>query len=862
MYLVPKNVIIGVIYRKPNSNLRYFNEKISHFLDQMQQENNLVYLLGDYNINLINSDTHDLTAEFTDILYSNEFLPLISRPTRITPDSATLIDNIFTNNHDDMNNSLNGLLVTDISDHFPIFHVNRSLSVEEIDSSFVTRVFNERNKQAYLDAISETDWSEICNVHDTQKSFDLFHSKLITFYNKYFPEVRINKKYSNRKPWLSEALRSSIRNKNKLYHKYKKIPSLKNEVTYKRYRNRLNHLLKIAEKKYYRELIVSHKDNMRKSWAIMKNIINKHKKPMNQTKFKMNDGSVTDDKRVISGVFNDFFINIGPSLAKSIPKAKKSHMAYMGDRLLESIYLKQVTNDEICKIILSLKNSATGWDDISAQLLKLSVQFIGQSITHICNLSLTEGIFPHQLKVANVIPLYKADDPMCFNHYSPVSLLCILSKVFEKIMYPRLLEFLEKFEIIYKNQFGFRKKHSSYMALMVLMDEISKSLERGEYVVGVFLDFSKAFDTVNHDILLQKLYHYGIRGMALKWFQSYLSDRYQYVTYNGTESAKQNIKCGVPQGSILEPLLFLIYINDLANVCEYMMPLLFTDDTNLFRGGKNIDDIHNEISHDLDSISEWLKSNKLSLNIKKTHFIVFTRNGTTKPHVNLCIDGHNIGEVTSTKFLGVIIDNRLNWKEHIIYISGKISKGIGIILKARKHLDKDALKTLYYSFVYPYLCYCNHVWGNTYKTYLNKLVILQKKIIRIIAGVKPRTHTEPLFKALNILNVFDINKYLIGRFMFHIYNGNALKAFKIMFTQNKSIHNHDTRQSAHYHLPLVHKDVTKRSSIRYRGVVIWNEIMKCSIKTHESENTFLNDLKNMLLCNVLNCDWHVVLNLS
>ena len=186
-----KNVVIGVIYRIPNNNLSYFNEKISHFLDQMQRENNIVYLLGDYNVNLINSDTHDLTAEFTDIMYSNEFLPLISRPTRITPDSTTLIDNIFTNNHDDVNNSLNGLLVTDISDHFPIFHVNRSLSVEEIDSSFVTRVFNERNKQAYLEAISETDWSEICNVHDTQKSFDLFHTKLITFYNKYFPKIRI-----------------------------------------------------------------------------------------------------------------------------------------------------------------------------------------------------------------------------------------------------------------------------------------------------------------------------------------------------------------------------------------------------------------------------------------------------------------------------------------------------------------------------------------------------------------------------------------------------------------------------------------------------------------------------------------------
>ena len=154
------------------------------------------------------------------------------------------------------------------------------------------------------------------------------------------------------------------------------------------------------------------------------------------------------------------------------------------------------------------------------------------------------------------------------------------------------------------------------------------------------------------------------------------------------------------------------------------------------------------------------------------------------------------------------------------------------------------------------------MWGNTYKTYLNKLLILQKKIIRIIAGVKPRNHTEPLFKALNILNVFNINKYLIGRFMFHVYHGNALEAYKKMFTKNNDIHNHDTRQSAHYHLPLAHKDVTKRSSIHYRGVVIWNEIMKCGIKIYESENIFLRDLKSMLLCNVLNCDWHVVLKFS
>ena len=205
---------------------------------------------------------------------------------------------------------------------------------------------------------------------------------------------------------------------------------------------------------------------------------------------------------------------------------------------------------------------------------------------------------------------------MLFNHYRHVSLLCVLSKVFEKVVYPRFLYFLKNFKILYSNQFGLEKAfpltwHSWYLG------KISKSLENDEFVVGVFIEFSKAFDIVNDDILLTKLHHYGIRGSAMKWFQSYLSDRHQYVTYNGVEFSKKTIKCGVPQGSILGPLLFLIYNNDLSAVCNYMMPLLFADDTNLFPSGRDISKVQQEVEADLNKISEWLKVNKLFLNIKK-----------------------------------------------------------------------------------------------------------------------------------------------------------------------------------------------------------------------------------------------------
>ena len=229
---------------------------------------------------------------------------------------------------------------------------------------------------------------------------------------------------------------------------------------------------------------------------------------------------------------------------------------------------------------------------------------ITEPLTYVCNLSLTQGVFPDELKLANVLPLYKNYDPYAFSNYRPVSLLNVLSKVFEKVMYNRLIEFLETYKILVNQQFGFRKLHSSYMALMMLMDKLITALENNEIVIGIFLDFSKAFDTVDHKILLNKLSHYGIRGVAHSWFTSYLSNRKQYVTYNGTSSATRNIICGVPHVSILGPLIFLIYINDMCDVCKYTAPILFADDTNLFCNGSDLEALETNINQELAKISK------------------------------------------------------------------------------------------------------------------------------------------------------------------------------------------------------------------------------------------------------------------
>ena len=465
--------------------------------------------------------------------------------------------------------------------------------------------------------------------------------------------------------------------------------------------------MRAAERTYYQNELLACKGNMRKSWKIIKDIINKNsKKSQKLPKITIN-GQLCENPQNIAEAFNKYFANIGSTLDRKIPHSNEYPLKFIKSNHTINLFLEPTTTSEIDKIIDKLKNCAVGWDQLPAFIFKENKDPLSGILNHIMNLSLEQGTFPNELKKANIIPIFKAGETDIIGNYRPVSLLTTVSKVFERAMYNRLISFITQQKILYSLQFGFREGHGTHMAILKFLDNIIDSLDRGDYAATIFLDFSKAFDTVNHHILLQKLSHYGIRGTANKWFESYLSNRSQFCTFGGKQSDEAIISCGVPQGSILGPLLFLIYINDLGTIFQNLSTVLFADDSNLIASGNSIETLERKINQDIPLLTKWLQTNRLSLNIKKTHVMVFGRKSKNQTNdLSVTIEGTKLEIVKHTKFLGVILDNEINWKQHILHISQKLSKSLGILKRARQFLNTSTLLQLYYSFLYPYLSYC------------------------------------------------------------------------------------------------------------------------------------------------------------
>ena len=506
--------------------------------------------------------------------------------------------------------------------------------------------------------------------------------------------------------------------------------------------------------------------------------------------------------------------------------------------------------------------------DLSNNLLKKIINNITVPLCHIINTSLKSGEIPYQLKMAKVIPIFKQNgDKDLPTNYRPISLLPIFSKLVEKVVYIQLTDYLSFNNILSNQQYGFQAKKSTIHPMIHLVNEIGKAKNENKFTIGVFCDLRKCFDTISRPKLIKKLSKIGIRGTALKWFENYLSNRKQFVHCNKESSSKLVIDKGVPQGSILGPILFLIYINDLPTATD-LFTLLFADDTSFLISGKNLNDIVLKLNKELKKICTWFRANDMSLNPEKTKFIIFNKQekSINWEELNIYLDFNNNNEnktdlkkqldfintkskIPAIKFLGVYIDPLLNFKYHINFIQKKIKTSVYMLNCAKKFLPLHSLKNLYYSFVHSHLSYCNAVWSIGLESSINNLVKSQKRCIRLITNSQYRAHTVPLFKKLDILPLYEICLISKLNIMHDFINEKLPISFQGMWKRNFEIrHESDRilRNHNDFYIPMAKFKCIERFPL-YDYPKLWNE--HCKNKNFEplTKPQFKKKIKKMFM---------------
>ena len=778
-----RNIILGNIYRPPNDineNYKTFFDELIRILAILNKSKHEVIIAGDFNIDLLKVNTNMHAHEFFHTLIAQSFIPKITLPTRFSDLRCTLIDNFLCKLSPAILDSSAAIFTNNISDHQLYILVVPNLSNTIKVPKYTNILWDANSTPNFKADISKANVFAKLNPDisaNPNENYDILEKIIVHNINKHFPrrQVKFNKYKHKKNTWITKGILHSIKFRDNLYRELKKAcPNSDIYSTIKVNLRTYNKILKrnvlLAKQMHYKIKFDKYKNDIKGTWGVIRDILNKtHSKKDYPEQFNLN-GVHESNRIIIANNFNEYFTNIGEELAsKIIDPVGKSHTDYLHSPCESRLNFTTVNENVVAKIIESLKTkSSCGDDGLSTKLLKEIKNEICSSITLIVNQMITTGIFPDSLKIAKIIPIFKKGDIEIIENYRPISILPAISKIFEKILSLQIHEYFQSKHLYYEYQYGFIKNRSTEQAALELID---------------------------HAILMDKLYYYGVQGTSLDLLRNYLVKRKQYVQIGEVKSDITYLSTGVPQGSILGPLLFIIYINDIAKCSNLLHTIIYADDTTLMgnistfelRNGRTLDE---NINFELLKLTDWLKVNKLSLNANKTKLMIFHMPQRKLNPPIIKIDEIQLEPISNFNFLGIIINENINWSKHINKISYSISKTIGIIRKLKNVLPSSVLLTIYNSLILPQLTYGILVWG--YES--NCIFKLQKMALRAMTSSKYNAHTNPLFKKMHLLKVGDIHTVQQLKFFYKLTQNNLPAYFNsFLIRRQHNIHEHLTR---------------------------------------------------------------------
>ena len=671
-------------------------------------------------------------------------------------------------------------------------------------------------------------------------------SLLMTCIDKHAP-LRSKRAGKKKSPWITSQLLRHMHRRDYLKQK----AALSNDQAlweeYKLARNHTNNEIKKAKQKYFTTNLENAKTNPRKTWNLINELSSRHcNKSSNITEIKIGE-EIINTPVSIAEALNNHFSSVGENLASEIPNSAAEPEDYL-EPAEHSFSIRPPTVDMVYMLLSRInERKAPGLDNIPNKLIKIAAEIISPSLTEIFARSISTGIFPSEWKTARVSPIFKKGKKNDPNNYRPISIIPAVAKIFEKVIFEQLYNYFNINRLLTHCQSGFRSLHSTLTALLEATSNWSVNIDSGLLNGVIFIDLKKAFDTIDHDILLRKLLIYGVDQSSLKWFQSYLSGRSQKCNVNGCLSSSVPVAYGVPQGSNLGPLLFLVYINDLPNCLSAASPRMFADDTNISYAANTLSELENVINSELKNLKYWLEANKLSLNIAKTEFMIIGSRQRMHAHsnenINIDLDGNVIKQVDEAKSLGLIIDKNLSWSNHIDMKCKKISSAIGALKRIRHFISMQTAIEIYNAIIQPHFDYCSPVWDEFNATLREKMQKLQNRAARVITKSSYDASSSILLEKLHWDNLSLRRKKHKSILMYKTINELTPEYLQNLFSFRSTNYNLRNAEMK-LNLPKPRTEYLKRSFC-YSGARLWNTLPH-SARTANSLRHFKNEINRFL----------------